>query len=205
MILSNSKIIELIQKGKIFIGNSEHEKDKIPINDLIFDTTSLNLHLADEFTVWRKFNIGTRVIVDPGLKGFDFIKHGKDFTKKAHADRDGCYEVRAGEFLLCRTKEYIKLPLKSQIAARVEGRSSLGRVGLGVHITAPTIHADFEGTITLEIFNHSKIPVVLRPGMKIAQLIFEKVDGIPFKGNTTFKGQTTSIGAAKEQKIKKIA
>jgi dCTP deaminase len=131
--------------------------------------------------------------VDPGAPGFDFKTHGKDFTEEAHADRDGCYEIRNGEFLLCKTSEYVRLPLT--VAARVEGRSSLGRVGLGVHVTAPTIHAAFSGTITLEVYNHSSIPVILRPGMKIAQLIFERVDGLPsVRQDRTFSGQDTTIG-----------
>ena len=191
MILSNTKIKELIYEKKIFVGYDSDQP--IPVKELDFDTTSLNLHLADEFTIWKEFGQGTRISVDPGAEGFDFQKHGSDFTKIAHADRDGCYEVRRNEFLLCVSKELIKIPL--QYAARVEGRSSLGRVGLGVHVTAPTIHAGFEGRITLEIYNHSKIPVILRPNMKIAQLIFETVDGMPTIDNPrSFYGQINPIG-----------
>jgi dCTP deaminase len=61
----------------------------------------------------------------------------------------------------------------------VEGKSSLARIGLGVHVTAPTIHAGFEGLITLEIKNHGTAAIRLRPGMPICQLIFESVFGTP--------------------------
>jgi dCTP deaminase len=153
MILSNTKIKELIKKSEIFVGFDSNEP--LPFEELDFDTTSLNLHLADEFTIWKESEPGTRISVDPGAEGFNLKKYGVNFTQIAHADRDGCYEVRINEFLLCTTQEFIKLPF--QYAARVEGRSSLGRIGLGVHITAPTIHAGFEGKITLEIYNHSNI------------------------------------------------
>jgi dCTP deaminase len=199
MILSNTKIKRLIQEGKIFVGFDAI--NPMSIEDLDFDTTTLNLHLADEFTVWKEVDPGTRISADPGRDGFNFKKYGSNFTRIAHADRDGCYEVRQHEFLLSVTKEYIKLPL--EFAARIEGRSSLGRIGLGIHVTAPTIHAGYEGKITLEIFNHSNIPVILRPDMKIAQLIIETVDELPIEENTpTFSGQVNPIGGlSRLQKI----
>lgn len=194
MVLSNTEIIKQIEAGDIFIGRDP--KNQIPIDELEFDTTTLNLHLASEFIAWKEFKSGAKISVDPGRDGFNFTNYAHDFTVSANKDRDGYYEVRTHEFLLCKTAEYIKLP--TTIAARVEGRSSLGRLGLAVHITAPTIHAAFEGTITLEVYNHSPIPVILRPGMKIGQLTFEEVKGTPSVGSKrTFAGQTTSIGKSK--------
>lgn len=69
----------------------------------------------------------------------------------------------------------------TRIAARVEGKSSLARIGLAVHITAPTIHAGFDGQIRLEIVNHGPLPILLKPGMRICQLIFEQTLGTPDK------------------------
>jgi dCTP deaminase len=64
-----------------------------------------------------------------------------------------------------------------------------------VHFTAPTIHPGFDGTITLEIINLGPAPFVLRPGMPIAQLLVEEVDGIPFeKADRQFKGQRSPLG-----------
>ena len=60
------------------------------------------------------------------------------------------------------TAEYVELPIDSRIAARVEGKSSLARLGLGVHITAPTIHAGFPGQIRLEIVNHGHLPNLIQ-------------------------------------------
>lgn len=65
------------------------------------------------------------------------------------------------------TKEFVEIPKGSKIAARVEGKSSLARTGLTIHMTAPTIHADFSGTIALEMYNFGVYPVRLRPGMRI--------------------------------------
>ena len=85
---------------------------------------------------------------------------------------------------------YINLVSHHRIAARVEGKSSLARLGLGVHITAPTIHAGFDGHIRLEMFNHGKIPIRLRAGMRICQLVFEQTLGTPEKGyQGQFSGQ----------------
>lgn len=193
MILSNTRIKEEIQKGSLFIG--KNEKESLPLDKLEFDTTTLNIHLANEFISWKEFKSGAKISVDPGKPGFKFQDYAHDFTISAIKDRDGFYEVRTHEFLLAKTEEYIRLP--KTLAARVEGRSSLGRLGLAVHITAPTIHAAFEGTITLEIYNHSPIPVILRPGMKIGQLTFEEVSGMPeVPGERSFSGQTSSIGKA---------
>jgi dCTP deaminase len=95
-------------------------------------------------------------------------------------------------FLLGWTIEKIQLPHSSRIAARVEGKSSLARLGIGVHVTAPTIHAgfgyrsndpSFEGNpIQLEIWNAGPLKVRLVKGLRICQLIFEEVHGTPSKG-----------------------
>jgi dCTP deaminase len=127
---------------------------------------------------------------------------------KFYADLVGFRGVRFGKrllkpksFALGTTKQYIKLPLTT--SARIEGRSKLGRLGVGIHVTAPTIHAGFEGTITLEIFNHSPRSVKLKPwvsleeeGLRIGQLIFETVEGTvsQTQNTSTFRNQTGTLG-----------
>jgi dCTP deaminase len=96
------------------------------------------------------------------------------------------YILNNGKLVLGWTVETIKLPLNARLAARVEGKSSLARFGLGIHITAPTIHAGFRGRIRLEIFNNNIVPIRLRAGMRICQLIFELTLGTPDKG---YQGQ----------------
>lgn len=98
--------------------------------------------------------------------------------------------------LLCLTRERIHLTKHAALAARVEGRSSLARIGLAVHLTAPIIHAGFNGRITLEIVNHGPFYIEFIPNRtRICQFIIERLDR-PATGqlNTTFQGQTTPIG-----------
>jgi dCTP deaminase len=73
----------------------------------------------------------------------------------------------------------VDLNANARLAARIEGKSSLARLGLAVHVTAPTIHAGSKGQIQLEIINHGPLPIRLRPGMPVCQLIFEQTLGVP--------------------------
>jgi len=186
MILSNKMILEKIAKGEIFIGNNAI-KGISPV-ELKFDTTSLNLHLSDEIYSWKKMK---GVVIDPCSPDFNFKKFAEENSTKESCKQG--FTIEPGEFVLACTEEYVKLP--SSIAARVEGRSSLGRMGISVHVTAPTIHALFEGNITLEIFNHSKYNLNIQAGMKIAQLIFENVEGeIEIMNERTFNRQLKPTG-----------
>lgn len=87
----------------------------------------------------------------------------------------GSFYVSPGDFLLVTTKEKVWLP--DNVAARVEGKSSLGRVGLAIHTTAGWIDPGFKGNITLELSNLSKRTLELTVGMKIAQLAFFQMSG----------------------------
>ena len=81
------------------------------------------------------------------------------------------YTLQPGGFVLAETAETLRLP--PDLAARVEGKSSLGRLGLVVHMTAGYIDPGFYGVVTLEICNLNPVhPIVLRPGMAIAQVAF---------------------------------
>jgi dCTP deaminase len=112
------------------------------------------------------------------------------------ADCSGGFIIEPGMFLLGWTIERIQLPHTSRIAARVEGKSSLARIGVGVHVTAPTVHAgfgyrqddpQFQGNpIQLEIWNAGPLRIRLSRGLAICQLIFEEVHGTP---NTGYQGR----------------
>lgn len=92
-------------------------------------------------------------------------------------NHDGGYHLSPGSFILAATNEVVGLPLN--LAARVEGKSSLGRLGLAVHITAGFIDPGFCGSITLEISNLLGRPIILRPGMRIAQIAFHVMHTMP--------------------------
>jgi dCTP deaminase len=105
---------------------------------------------------------------------------------------DGGYRLEPGTFHLGWTAEEIQLPPSARVAARVEGKSAMARLGVGVHVTAPTIHAGFgykprdpsyPGTsLQLEIWNFGPLTIELKSGMRICQLILEEVHGTPEKG-----------------------
>ena len=87
---------------------------------------------------------------------------------------DDSFVIHPGEFCLGRTLEWVELP--HDIVARIEGKSSLGRLGLIVHATAGFCDPGWKGTLTLELNNLTRVPIVLAPGLKIAQLSFMTLD-----------------------------
>jgi dCTP deaminase len=84
------------------------------------------------------------------------------------------FVIHPGEFVLGRTLEWVELP--DDIVARIEGKSSLGRLGLIVHATAGFCDPGWKGTLTLELNNLTRVPIILHPGLLIAQLSFMTLD-----------------------------
>ncbi len=109
---------------------------------------------------------------DPGTKYYGRVPSWHQHTRGRAIP--GGYGLRHGEFILGSTREEISLP--AHYAARVEGKSSLGRLGIQVHITAGFIDPGFNGQITLEIYNVAPWTVTLNEGMPIAQIVFEPVN-----------------------------
>jgi hypothetical protein len=83
----------------------------------------------------------------------------RKYAKPLPRETDGSFKLSPHKFVLGITREYVELPRKSKIAARVEGRSTLARLGLVVHLTAPTIHSGFPGRIVLEMYNFGTYPL----------------------------------------------
>lgn len=132
-------------------------------------------------------------VIDPTHPQYTIDQALAETTKQVPIDRQHGFNLPVRCLVLGWTAEYVNLPVDSRLAARVEGKSSLVRLGLGVHITAPTIHAGFEGQIRLEIVNHGPLPITLKPGMRICQLIFEQTLGTPERGyKGRFTGQTAT-------------
>jgi dCTP deaminase len=130
-------------------------------------------------------------VVVPASKDFNYTAIADKHTKRIDYTKVGHYDLKPQDFILGWTVERIQLPHASRIAARVEGKSSLARLGMGVHINAPTIHAGFGydparpnvyQPIQLEIWNAGTLTIRLIKGMPICQLIFEEVHGTPDKG-----------------------
>lgn len=147
-----------------------------------YSSTSVDLTLAKQFLVWDFDQIEKTKgeIIEPGPK-FKYAEFRDKYTKRKILTDKG-YVLSPNAFVLAWTHEKIILPNHSRIAARIEGKSSLARLGLAIHVTAPTIHAGFEGPIQLELCNHGLFSIRLTPGMPICQLIFEMTFGTPAKG-----------------------
>lgn len=98
--------------------------------------------------------------------------------------RDSIHVLEPGEMYIGHTKDYIEMP--NYLAAQLTGRSSVGRQGVVVHLTAGFIDPGFRGEITLEIYNFSNQARQFNIGQRVAQLVFFKVDG---EVNNTYNGQ----------------
>lgn len=193
MILSGAEISQAIQNGEIVLTPEP--------DGLQYSQSAVDLRLGDTFRRWNQSAIegliqgGLSDVVDPSAGNFSTL--AGQFAEPVALEGDGCCLIRPQEFLLAVTQEFLELPLVSRIAARVEGRSSLARMGLMVHLTAPTIHAGFRGKIALEMVNLGPWTVKLRPQrLKVCQLILERVGEPGSEGRQSqFQDQTTPGGS----------
>jgi len=174
MVLTDREIQSAIKNRQIIIN-------PIP-SEIAYSSTSLDLTLSNRVRLWKPEPAkGVEQVICPATPGYNYNDFIKQFTDIRELNNDGVI-VEPQMFMLGWTKEEVELPSHSRLAARVEGKSSLARLGIGIHITAPTIHAGFQGTIQLEICNHGTLRVKLQPNMPVCQLIFEQTFGTPDKG-----------------------
>lgn len=157
-----------------------------------WSSTAVDLRLAKELVLWKApGGHGVEAVLCPARDDYNFDEIRQRHSEQFEIGSDG-YVFKSHSFLLGWTQERIQLPHRSRLAARVEGKSSLARLGIGVHVTAPTIHAGFGykkgdetyagSPLQLEMWNVGPLDVKLVTGMPICQLIFEIVDGTPEKG-----------------------
>lgn len=180
MVLTDREIQVAIESGQIVIEPRP--------NPSAYSSTSLDLKLSQSIREWKMSSDTAGVeqsIVSPGAPKYSFNDFVARYSTPITISEQG-YVLEPKAFVLGWTNETIELPTDSRVAARVEGKSSLARLGIGIHITAPTIHAGFKGPIQLEICNHGILRVRLLTGMPVCQLIFEQTLGTPVKG---YKGQ----------------
>jgi dCTP deaminase len=134
--------------------------------------------------------------IDPAHPDFKADSANRALTRNENINQTDGYPLEPGILILGWTKEFLDLK-QARLAGRVEGKSSLARLGLSIHLTAPTIHAGFPGRIRLEIVNHGHHPIILRRDMRICQLIFEQTFGTPGKDyEGQFVGQLPDAPAA---------
>ena len=173
MILSNIAILDAIERGALKI---EHLAGRDP-SASPFNTTAVDLRLGTEILVPKS---DQPLALDLRKKGISSFLHQHSTTYRISEDQP--FTLRKGTFVLGNTMEKVGFPLLTDeqcYSGRVEGKSSLARCGILFHFTAPTIHAGFTGTITLEMINLSENDFLLYPGMFVCQLIVEEVKGYP--------------------------
>lgn len=109
------------------------------------------------------------------------------YFERQRVGPDGSFVLHPGTFLLASTLEFIRLP--RDIAGRLEGRSSVGRLGLQVHATAGFVDPGFEGVLTFELINSGKLPITVFPGMRLGQICFFHVRDVqvPYRKKTFSK------------------
>jgi dCTP deaminase len=154
-VLSDGTIRRLVAAGRIKIA---------PWDPDMVQPASVDLNLGPSFRVFHNFRVPAIDLADPPTNLTEHVELG---------DGDS-FVIHPGEFVLGRTEEYVEIP--DDIVARIEGKSSLGRLGLIVHATAGFVDPGFKGTLTLEITNLTRVPIILWPGKPIAQLSFMALD-----------------------------
>lgn len=151
MLLSDRDIRSEVDAGRVRLD---------PWEPAMVQPSSVDVRLDRYF---RLFDNHKYPVIDPALEQ-------PDLTRLVEVEGGESFVLHPGEFVLGSTFEQVTLP--DDIAARVEGKSSLGRLGLLTHATAGFVDPGFTGHVTLELSNVATLPIVLHPGMKIGQLCF---------------------------------
>ena len=151
MVLSDKSINELIKAKKLVIS---------PFDEEAVQPSSYNLRLANTFRIFRNTKMAY----------LDVRKPVSDFMELIKVQDDEPIIIHPGEFILGETDEYFEFP--NDVVGRLEGKSSLARIGIIIHATAGYFDPGFRGTGTLEMSNIANIPIALYPHMKIGQMSF---------------------------------
>jgi dCTP deaminase len=151
VLLSDRDILAELDSGRVQLE---------PLTRDMIQPSSIDVRL-DKF--FRVFDNHKYPHIDPAADQ-------SDLTREVEVNSDETFVLHPGEFVLGSTYEVVTLP--DDIAARLEGKSSLGRLGLLTHSTAGFIDPGFSGHVTLELANVATLPIKLYPGMKIGQLCF---------------------------------
>ena len=154
-VLSDGTILELVGERRIVID---------PWDPGLVQPSSVDLRLGDSFRVFHNHR----------ASAIDLRHPPENLTEEVIVPADEPFVIHPGEFCLGRTLEWVELP--DDIVARIEGKSSLGRLGLIVHATAGFCDPGWRGTLTLELNNLTRVPIKLYPGLPIAQLSFMSLD-----------------------------
>src|SRR5512135_66145 len=180
-VLSDRDIAAALASGRVRIA---------PYDAADLQPSSVDLHLDRRFRVFRNTRYA---YIDPR-------QPQPDLTELLTVAEDEPFILHPGEFVLGQTLEWVELP--DDLVARLEGKSSLGRLGLLIHSTAGYVDPGWKGNLTLELSNVAKLPIALHHGMKIGQISFfrmsspvERPYGSPELGSK-YQGQSEPTASA---------
>jgi dCTP deaminase len=174
VVLSDRSIREELASGGIVID---------PLVENAIQPSSVDVHVDRYFRVFRN---DTTPYIDPK-------RAQEDLTELVEVEDDKAFILHPGEFVLGSTRE--RVALGTDLVARLEGKSSLGRLGLLIHSTAGFVDAGWDGHLTLELSNVANLPIAIYPGMKIGQVSFLRMTSeaeTPYGSETAgskYKGQ----------------
>jgi dCTP deaminase len=153
--VSDGTLRRLVEDGRLVVE---------PWDPGLVQPASIDLRLGNSF----------RVFSNHAITAIDLRDVPPNLTEEVVIEGDDAFVIHPGEFCLGRTLERVELP--DDLVARVEGKSSLGRLGLIVHATAGFVDPGWKGTLTLELNNLTRVPIKLYPGLPIAQLSVMALD-----------------------------
>jgi dCTP deaminase len=180
-VLSDRDIRAALEAGRVRID---------PYDPSCLQPSSVDLHLDREFRVFRN---NRYPFIDPRIAQ-------PDLTELVSIQEDEAFILHPGEFVLGQTLEWVELP--DDLVSRLEGKSSMGRLGLLIHSTAGYVDPGWKGNLTLELSNVANLPIALYFGMKIGQISFfamsspvERPYGSKDLGSK-YQGQSTPTASA---------
>jgi dCTP deaminase len=192
MLLSDRDLRVLIEQGNVYVPTENNPLDL----DLQLGPSSIDLRLAPEVLLFD--NHAMRII--------DLSEKIPPRMRRVTIDDKDGFVLHPGEFVLGSTLEAVKVP--TDMVALLEGRSSLGRLGLIIHATAGFVDPGFEGQITLEMQNIGNQPLLLRPYQRVCQLCFYQLSShaeTPYnkKKDTKYHGQFGPVASRLSQEVRK--
>lgn len=173
-VISDGTLRNLVEENQIGIS---------PFDPSQIQPASIDVHASGQFRVFR----------NNGATHIDPRQHQPELTEETTQEGDRPFVLHPGEFVLGSTIESFRLP--DHVVGRLEGKSSLGRLGLVIHSTAGFIDPGFNGTITLELSNANSVPICLWTAMPIGQVSFQFLDEaceLPYghpQRNSKYQGQ----------------
>ncbi|MGE5297693.1 MAG: dCTP deaminase [Acidobacteriaceae bacterium] len=182
MILSDNDIKACLKSGKIKV-------DPLPDLEKSLGPVSLDFRLGHDFLIFTRT---AHPYVD--LKDPESFQH---ITQEVHKENEDKFIIHPNEFILASTLEVLELP--NDLAGRLEGKSSLGRLGLVVHSTAGKFDPGWKGNLVLEITNIGVLPIALYPEIRICQMIFEEITsktiGYTERKDEVYKNQDKTVAS----------